>query len=91
MVLVTISDNKKEDFMKGFGKILIELRGSNTQEKVAKDLGIATSTLGMYETEKRIPRDSIKMRISEYYRKPVQYIFFSQNVTVEDKISKNEK
>ncbi len=77
--------------MKGFGKILIELRGSNTQEKVAKDLGIATSTLGMYETEKRIPRDSIKMRISEYYRKPVQYIFFSQNVTVEDKISKNEK
>ncbi len=77
--------------MKGFGKILIELRGSNTQEKVAKDLGIATSTLGMYETEKRIPRDSIKMRISEYYRKPVQYIFYSQNVTVEDKISKNEK
>lgn len=47
--------------MKGFGKILIDLRGDNTQEKVAKDLGIATSTLGMYETEKRVPRDSIKL------------------------------
>lgn len=65
--------------MKGFGKILISLRGNKTQEKVAKDLGIATSTLGMYETEKRIPRDSIKLRIAEYYGKPIQYIFFGQN------------
>ncbi len=64
--------------MKGFGKILVELRGNRTQEKVAKDLGIATSTLGMYETEKRVPRDSIKLRISEYYQKPIQYIFFNQ-------------
>ena len=64
--------------MKGFGKILIDLRGDNTQEKVAKDLGIATSTLGMYETEKRVPRDSIKLRIAEYYQKPIQYIFLNQ-------------
>lgn len=77
-------------FMKGFGKILIELRGNNTQEKVANDLGIATSTLGMYETERRVPRDSIKMKISEYYQKPVQYIFFNQNVTEEDKTAKSE-
>lgn len=76
--------------MKGFGKILVELRGNTTQEKVAKDLGIATSTLGMYETERRIPRDSIKMRISEYYHKSVQYIFFNQNVTEEDKTAKSE-
>lgn len=67
--------------MKGFGKILVELRGTRTQEEVAKGLGIATSTLGMYETERRVPRDSIKMRISDYYQKPVQYIFFNQNVT----------
>lgn len=67
--------------MEGFGKILVELRGTRTQEEVAKGLGIATSTLGMYETERRVPRDSIKMRISDYYQKPVQYIFFNQNVT----------
>ena len=67
--------------MEGFGKILVELRGTRTQEEVANGLGIATSTLGMYETERRVPRDSIKMRISEYYQEPVQCIFFNQNVT----------
>jgi len=39
--------------MKGFGKILVQLRGDKTQEQVAKDLGIATSTLAMYELEKK--------------------------------------
>lgn len=63
--------------MKGFGNILIELRGNKTQEEVAKALGIATSTLGMYETEKRIPRDSIKIKIADYYKKTVQEIFFT--------------
>lgn len=72
--------------MNGFGKILVRLRGSKTQEKVAKDLGIATSTLGMYETEKRIPRDSVKIKIAEYYHVTVQDIFFAKNVTKEDKI-----
>lgn len=67
--------------MKGFGKILVELRGDKTQEEVAKDLEIATSTLGMYETEKRIPRDSVKIKIAEYYKKTVQEIFFTSNVT----------
>lgn len=67
--------------MNGFGKILVELRGSNTQAKVAKDLGIATSTLGMYEKEQRVPRDSIKIKIAEYYHETVQHIFFNENVT----------
>lgn len=70
--------------MKGYGKVLVELRGQRTQEKVAKDLGIATSTLAMYETEKRMPRDSIKMRIAEYYKTPIQKIFFIHNVTKKD-------
>lgn len=69
--------------MEGFGKILVELRGTRTQEEVAKGLDIATSTLGMYETERRVSRDSIKMRISDYYQKPVQYIFLI-------KMSRNE-
>lgn len=70
--------------MKGYGKVLVELRGQRTQEKVAKDLGIATSTLAMYETEKRMPRDSIKVKIAEYYKTPIQKIFFIQNVTKKD-------
>lgn len=61
--------------MQGFGKILTELRGEKTQEEVAKSLGIATSTLGMYETERRVPRDVIKVKIANYYKKTVQEIF----------------
>lgn len=60
-----------------YGKRLIELRGDKSQEEVAKDIGIATSTLGMYETERRIPRDSIKIIIANYYGKSVQDIFFT--------------
>lgn len=60
-----------------YGKRLIELRGDKSQEEVAKDIGIATSTLGMYETERRIPRDSIKITIANYYGKSVQDIFFT--------------
>lgn len=62
-----------------YGKILVQLRGEKTQAKVAKDIGIATSTLGMYETEQRIPRDSIKIALAQYYGTTVQNIFFNEN------------
>ena len=67
--------------MHGFGKKLVELRGDKTQEEVAENLGIATSTLAMYETEKRIPRDYIKIKIANYYNRTVGEIFFDDNVT----------
>ena len=60
-----------------YGKRLIELRGNKSQTEVAKDIGIATSTLGMYETQQRIPRDPIKIAIANYYGKTVQDIFFT--------------
>lgn len=59
-----------------YGKRLVELRGDRSQSEVANAIGIATSTLGMYETEQRIPRDSIKIALSEYYGTTVQDIFF---------------
>ncbi|MDO4553675.1 MAG: helix-turn-helix transcriptional regulator [Lachnospiraceae bacterium] len=58
-------------------KKLVELRGDKTQDEVAKDLGISKSALSMYELGKRIPRDSVKLRFSEYYKKSVQFIFFN--------------
>ena len=70
--------------MHGFGKKLVELRGDKTQEEVAENLGIATSTLAMYETEKRIPRDYIKIKIANYYNRTVGEIFFEDNVTICD-------
>lgn len=60
-----------------YGKRLVELRGEKSQSEVANAIGIATSTLGMYETEQRIPRDSIKIALAEYYGTTVQEIFFT--------------
>lgn len=55
---------------------LIELRGDRSQEEIAKKLQISKSALGMYETGKRIPRDSIKLRIAEFYHVAIEDIFF---------------
>lgn len=62
---------------KSIGEKLVELRGSKTQEEVAKAVGISTSALSMYERGERIPRDNIKIRLSSYYKKPILKIFFS--------------
>ncbi len=62
--------------MGSYGERLIELRGEKSQKEVANTIGIATSTLGMYETEKRMPRDTIKVKLATYYKKTVQEIFF---------------
>lgn len=61
---------------KAIGRRLVELRGDKTQEEVAKSLQISVSALSMYERGERIPRDNIKIRISSYYKKPINRIFF---------------
>ena len=71
-----------------YGKRLIELRGKRSQAYVAKSIGIATSTLAMYESEQRIPRDSIKIALAKFYGTTVQKIFFDENVTKEDNAKK---
>lgn len=58
------------------GKRLVELRGSRTQAEVARALNISASAYSMYETGQRIPRDSIKIRIANYYKKPIHKIFY---------------
>ncbi len=57
---------------------LRKLRGNRTQAEVAKALDISISALSMYENGERIPRDEVKKRISEYYGRTVQHIFFKQ-------------
>lgn len=62
------------------GETLRELRlaKKKTLEEAAKDIGITASALGNYEHNIRVPRDNIKIAISEYYKKPIQKIFFAQ-------------
>lgn len=72
-----VSERGEKMNAKTIGKRLIELRGSKTQEEVSKALNIACSTLSMYERGERIPRDSIKIRIANYYDKPIYEIFYA--------------
>lgn len=63
------------------GSILVSLRqekGKSTVE-AARDLGITTSALSNYENGIRIPRDNIKIRIADYYNRPIASIFYAQN------------
>lgn len=60
-----------------YSRNLKDLRGNRTLEEVAKAVGISVSSLGMYETGKRIPRDDVKIRIAKYYQTTVAAIFFS--------------
>lgn len=57
-------------------KRLIELRGKASREETAAAIGISVSALQMYENAQRIPKDSIKVRISNHFNKTVQEIFF---------------
>ena len=66
-----------DTLMPGYGARLKELRGAKSQESVANDVGISVSALGMYETEQRVPRDEIKIRLANYYNSTVQDIFFA--------------
>lgn len=58
------------------GQRLYQLRGTKSRELVSKELNISISALQMYENGQRIPRDEIKVKLANYYRKTVQEIFF---------------
>lgn len=57
---------------------LVKLRGKKSRETVAKACGISISALAMYEQGERIPRDDIKVKLSKYYKRTVDFIFFDQ-------------
>ena len=62
------------------GDTLKELRKTKkkTVAAVARDIGITASALSNYENNLRVPRDNIKIAIADYYKKPIQKIFFAQ-------------
>lgn len=56
---------------------LRKLRGDKPRQEVADACNISVSALAMYEQGERIPRDEIKVRLSKYYNRTVNYIFFT--------------
>lgn len=55
-------------------KALREERGL-TQKDLAKTLNIANTTLSQYESGQRIPSDEVKIKIAEYFRVTLDYLF----------------
>lgn len=58
------------------GARLIAARGKRNRKTVADAVGISVSALAMYETGHRIPRDEIKVKLAEFYKKSVQSLFY---------------
>lgn len=46
-------------------------------EITAGKIGISKSALAMYERGERTPRDEVKVKISKYYEKGIEEIFFA--------------
>ena len=71
------------------GDTLRELRQSKGQTLVeaAREIGITPSALANYESNARVPRDNIKIAISDYYKRPIQKIFYPKRT---QKVSKDE-
>ncbi len=55
---------------------LVAARGDRTQQEVADAVGVTRSALGMYETGDRVPRDDIKVRLADFYKMPIQDLFY---------------
>lgn len=59
------------------GRRLRELRGVwRTQQEVADATGIDRSRISLYETGSKVPPDTEKITLANYYGKTVQEIFF---------------
>ena len=66
---------------KQIGAKLREMRGTRTVSEVARALGISQSTLSMYESGQRNPRDPIKERIAGYYGVSIGELFYALDFT----------
>ena len=59
---------------------LVELRNSKnlTQNELAIKVGVAPTSIAMYEAGKRIPGDEVKIRLAKVFGISVQYIFVAK-------------
>lgn len=63
---------------KTIGKRIAQLREKKklTQTQLAELLEVGPSTVRMWETGERIPRDEMKVKLSKLLGRSVKYIFF---------------
>ena len=56
---------------------LKQLRGTRTQKEVADAIGVTSMAISQYEQGERIPSDTIKIKLANYFNVPVENIFFA--------------
>lgn len=71
--------------MEEIGERLAILRGTIELGHAADELGVSQATLISYESGDRIPRDSMKLKIANYYRVSVESIFLQKKDTKSDR------
>ena len=57
---------------------LTSIRGEESLQSVANAIGISSSSLEMYESGWRLPRDEIKIKLAEHYKTSVRALFFTE-------------
>lgn len=58
------------------GQRLRALRGSRTLGDVANALEVSTMAVSLWERGERMPNDTMKVKIANFYKKSVMAIFF---------------
>ena len=58
------------------GEKLRKLRGKRTKAEVAAAVGVSFSSYVKYERDERVPNDSVKMKLADFFGSTVSYIFF---------------
>ena len=64
--------------MPKYSEKLKALRGNRSMTAVAAAVVVSASALSMYECGKRVPRDEVKIALSNYYNVSVGELFFDQ-------------
>lgn len=62
--------------MSGYPERLRRLRGNKSRSEVANAIDVDYSTIYLYECGKRVPSDTNKVKLAEYFGVSVQELFF---------------
>lgn len=71
--------------MYGFGNSIKTLREKRnlSQLQLSEAIGVSPSSITMYEREERIPRDSVKIKLANFFDVTVESIFFTEKQHLE--------
>jgi transcriptional regulator with XRE-family HTH domain len=63
-----------------YNEILMQLRKAKgkSRREVAEAIGVTKGAIALYERGERVPKDEIKAKFANYYKKSVSSIFFAK-------------